>query len=657
VGLNKTAIANTNFFVEGGGELGELTRSFDWASTSVGDFDKWPQSLRTIVSIILSSKFPMFLWWGGDLIQFYNDAYRPSLGNSGKHPAALGQKGVDCWPEIWPVVYPLIQKVFAGEAVWSEDQLIPIYRNGRLEDVYWTFSYSPVRNDEGKINGVLVVCNESTEKVLSHAKLAESERNLRNVIYQSPVAMCILRGPSFIIEIANEKVLELWGVTAEVIGKPLFEGVPTATGQGFEELLENVLLTGETFTASGLQFQLLRKGKMEKIYINLLYQAWRESDSSISGIFVIAIDITEEAKIRHKIEVAEERARLAIGASGMGTFDKDFLTGILITSPRFDEIFGYNTQKSGADYFGLIYPEDTHIREDAYKILEKTGKLYYECRIIRTDKSLRWIRVEGVVYKDAEGKPLRLTGIVMDITDSKYLSKQKDDFIGVASHELKTPVTTIKAYIQILEEMLKIKGEAQELSIIKKVDNQVDKLTTLINNMLDATKMVSGRLEYTYSNFIFDDLIKETVTDLQITTRKKITMELSANNCTVRADKEKVEQAITNLLNNANKFSPHAENIVVRTFIKDHQLYCDIQDFGIGISDENKEKIFQQFYRINNNNKNTFPGIGLGLYISSEIIKREGGKMWVTSKEGEGSTFSFSLPCLPADETDEEKSV
>src|SRR6187549_163651 len=106
-------------FLTGGGEMGELTRSKDWTLTSLGAISSWPPTLRTTVSIILNSKFPMFLWWGSDLIQFYNDAYRPSLGNSGKHPTALGQRGVECWPEIWPVIKPLIDQVFLGESTWS----------------------------------------------------------------------------------------------------------------------------------------------------------------------------------------------------------------------------------------------------------------------------------------------------------------------------------------------------------------------------------------------------------------------------------------------------------------------------------------------------------------------------------------------------------
>src|ERR1700733_14142290 len=150
--------------LQSGGEMGTLTREKDWSQTSLGSPEYWPQSLRTTLGIILSSKFPMFLWWGPELIQFYNDAYRPSLGNNGKHPSAVGQKGEDCWQEIWPIIKPLIDQVLnTGEATWSEDQLIPIYRNGRLEDVYWTFSYSPVIDESGTPAGVLVTCTETTD--------------------------------------------------------------------------------------------------------------------------------------------------------------------------------------------------------------------------------------------------------------------------------------------------------------------------------------------------------------------------------------------------------------------------------------------------------------------------------------------------------------
>jgi hypothetical protein len=237
----------THFFLKGGGEMGEKIRSYDWKNSILGSPDTWPQSLRLSLSIILNSKFPMFLWWGQDLIQFYNDAYRPSLGNDGKHPGALGQRGEVCWPEIWPDIKPLIDQVLQkGEATWNENTYLPIYRNGKLEDVYWTFCYSPVYDESEQVAGVLVTCNETTQTVLAVQKIKDQEQNLRNIILQAPVAMCILLGENYVVEIANERMYEVWGTTAvQVLGKPIFEGLPEASGQGFETLLAKVYQTGE----------------------------------------------------------------------------------------------------------------------------------------------------------------------------------------------------------------------------------------------------------------------------------------------------------------------------------------------------------------------------------------------------------------------------
>ncbi|MEO7292175.1 MAG: PAS domain-containing protein, partial [Ginsengibacter sp.] len=170
-------------FLAGGGEMGALIRAKDWSKTPLGNPEGWPQSLCTTLSIILNSKFPMFLFWGPELICFYNDAYRPSLGLEGKHPSILGRKGKDAWPEIWEIIKPLIDTVLSGgEATWSEDQLIPIYRNGKIEDVYWTFSYSPVNDESGKPAGVFVTCTETTEKVANLKLLEETNDQLEFAI-------------------------------------------------------------------------------------------------------------------------------------------------------------------------------------------------------------------------------------------------------------------------------------------------------------------------------------------------------------------------------------------------------------------------------------------------------------------------------------------
>ncbi|MBO9701447.1 MAG: GHKL domain-containing protein [Sporocytophaga sp.] len=215
-------------FLSGEGEMVSLIRKFDWSKTSVGPIEQWPQSLKTMVSMILLSKFPMFIWWGEDLVQFYNDAYRPSLGNNGKHPNALGQKGKNCWQEIWNIIYPLINQVMTtGEATWSEDQLIPIYRNGKIEDVYWTFGYSPIIGDSGEISGVLVVCNETTEKVLNSIKLKESKDQLHFAIESSELATWEYNPVTNVFKSNNR--LKEW------------IGIPLNTETSLEEAITNVV--------------------------------------------------------------------------------------------------------------------------------------------------------------------------------------------------------------------------------------------------------------------------------------------------------------------------------------------------------------------------------------------------------------------------------
>jgi PAS domain S-box-containing protein len=160
-----------DIFLRGGGEMAALTRGIDWAATPLGAVATWSASLRTTVSTLLASRHAMFLWWGPELIQFYNDGYRPSLGPD-RHPSALGARGRECWAEIWPIIGPEIDAILAGgEATWHEDHLVPITRGDRVDDVYWSYSYSPVLDDDGSVGGVLVTVQETTRRVVEQRRV------------------------------------------------------------------------------------------------------------------------------------------------------------------------------------------------------------------------------------------------------------------------------------------------------------------------------------------------------------------------------------------------------------------------------------------------------------------------------------------------------
>ena len=413
-------VANDKF-ISGGGKMGSLIRSKDWNSTSLGSINQWPQSLLIILDIMLSSKFPMFLWWGKELTCFYNDSYRPSLGNYGKHPSILGLPAKEAWSEIWDLINPLIEQVMSGgESVWQENQLVPIYRDGHLADVYWTFSYSPVKNETGNIAGVLVVCTETTDLVLRTNALAESETRFRNLVNDAFIATAIFKGKDFVIDLANDEALKLWGKDLSIIGKPLAEAIPELKDQPYLKILYNVFSTGKTYEGKEELVWLDIDGVLTPTYVDFIYKALSDNQGNIYGILAMGNEVTDQVMARNKIAEAEERTRLAVDSALLGTFEINLETDEVICSARFCEIFGFkNATPSHQQFIDAIHPDDLPLRNRANEEVFKTGFLFYEVRIRLPDRSIHWISAQGKLFYNSNRKPVTLLGTIKDITREK----------------------------------------------------------------------------------------------------------------------------------------------------------------------------------------------------------------------------------------------
>ena len=304
---------------DGLGELRACCRALPWSATPFGPAAAWPLSLRTIVATLLASRHPMFLFWGPEHAQIYNDAYRVSLGVDGRHPRALGARGKEFWTEIWDVIGPQIAQVMAGgEATWYENQLLPIQRNGGIENVYWTYSYSPAFDDTGGVGGVLVVCQETTEQVLSiveRERLIVAERQARvdadvareamsRVFAQSPVAVAVLGGREMRYTAANPMYQQMIG-NRDPVGKTMVELFPDLAGSEVEGVLEAVFEKGVPFVANDflVRFDSQGTGGIDNYY-DLVYHPLTTDGGAVSGIVVLAVDVTAR---RHTIV---ERERL-----------------------------------------------------------------------------------------------------------------------------------------------------------------------------------------------------------------------------------------------------------------------------------------------------------------------------------------------------------
>lgn len=307
-------------FLRNGSEMAARIYEFNWADTPLGSIDTWPNSLVTTLGIILNSGQPMVLLWGDGLIQFYNDLFIPSLGVDSKHPKALGQRASECWSEAWETVGPMVESVKStGQPVYFEDQMISLFRNGREEDAYWTVSCSVVHDENGSRAGVLAICLETTEKVNATKRLLEtqslvtqSENNLRNIILQAPVPMCILTGPDHIVEIANSRMFEFWQEEPQtMLHKPILESIPLAKEQGFGTLLDAVYQTGKPYSAYGVPVKRDRGNQTVTTYINFAYEALRR-DSAVIGVMAVALDVTEQVVATTRIAESEQKFRSVV---------------------------------------------------------------------------------------------------------------------------------------------------------------------------------------------------------------------------------------------------------------------------------------------------------------------------------------------------------
>ena len=298
-------------FLQGGGQMGDLIRSFDWSKTSLGIPNNWPQSLRTTVNIVLNSSFPMFLFWGKDLVCFYNDAFRPSLGVDGKHPA-IGKKGKELWPEIWDFIGPLIEKVMTTrESVWFEDQLVPFYRNGKIEEIYWTFSYSPACGDDGEVTGVVVTCTETTDKVITVKKLKESEQRFRTMAENTDILIAT-SDESSNATYFNKAWTNYTGRTMEdLLNFGWADLIHEEDRQNFLDIYLNAFKKQEPWTG---QFRMLNKNGEYRWLISK--GPVRENlDNSFGGYISSSIDITDQINALKNTEDREQEIRSLIEAA------------------------------------------------------------------------------------------------------------------------------------------------------------------------------------------------------------------------------------------------------------------------------------------------------------------------------------------------------
>lgn len=416
---------------------------------------------------------------------------------------------------------------------------------------------------------------------------------------------------------------------------------------------------GERFVANELPILLDwdTNGEPYRKYLDFVYEPLFDANDSPDGLMCFGYEVTEQVLARQGFEEGEERFRtLADNIQNLAWMANPD-GWIFWYNQRWYEYTGTTLEEMQGWGWERVHHPD-HIERVVAFVQEawQNGAPWELTFPLRgRDGQYRWVLTRAFPVRDQDRNVVRWVGTNTDITEQRTLEQQKDQFIGIASHELKTPVTSIKGYTQLLERRFRNAGDERASEMLGKLDVQVDKLTGLIEDLLDATKIESGNLLFQPSLFDLNALIGEVVEEIQRTAPRHTIVQDLAPVVALAADRDRIGQVLTNLLTNAIKYSPQADRVVVRTERRDGSVVTSVQDFGIGIPAVLQPHVFERFYRVAGETRATYPGLGLGLYIAAEFVRRHGGDIWVESEEGTGTTMTFSLPLEHAHDAGNER--
>jgi PAS domain S-box-containing protein len=522
-------------------------------------------------------------------------------------------------------------------------------------------------------------------------KVEERTLELSTIIMNVPLGLAIIGGQDMRVQMVNKGLYSLWNKDEQVIGKRLIEAFPELKGQGFLQLLEGVFNSGVPYSGSNAAVDFMNAdGELETRYRDFSYTPLKNNAGEVYAILVLTEDVTEKNLIRQKEQYFNEEItaineELSASIEELAVTNEELSQSQQQLTEHMQELSTYNLKlieaeerqrfllnaipqqvwtsnpegslnyvndvicrdfgKDGDTIVGegwqaFIHPEDIHDCLRKWVTALQSGQEYaVEFRLKFNDGIYYWHLGRAVPLIE-DGKIILWIGTNTNIELQKHNEYRKDEFISIASHELKTPLTSIKAYNQLNIRKNKDNSLSPYLS---KVAEQTVRLEKLISDLLDVTKINAGKMVYDFQPFNFQDMLIDTIEILQHTSEQHEIILEGNTDITYTGDIYRLEQVVNNFLSNAIKYSPDGGKVIVKSKISNENIIVSVQDFGIGIAPESLDKLFERYFRVDSTAMR-FDGLGLGLFISSEILRRHQGSFWIESEPNNGSTFFFRLP-------------
>ncbi|WP_316762172.1 ATP-binding protein [Pedobacter aquatilis] len=495
---------------------------------------------------------------------------------------------------------------------------------------------SALENANSQLHGINLDLNKA------NSSLSGAVARALSFFHDTPFAVALLKGSTLTIESANPAMLELWGKSASAIGRPLLEAIPELNGQQLPEVLAQVYSSGETYNGWEEKIELIRAGERNEYHFNFIYKPILGPNRLTESIIIVASEVSEQVHSRKLVEEQNQRLSLALNAAQLGSYELDLESGKMLCSDQCKTNFGVPLSRD-FDFPDLMQAIMPHHREMVRKSVEKSiasDTLYdIEYQISWPEGSVHWIQVNGRPRYDKDGKALKMIGVTQDITLRKQYELRKDDFLSVASHEMKTPITVLKGNLQLLGKIRDKIDHPLAAQLILSALTSMDRLNNMVDELLDLGRHTDGNINL--HKTCFDISLLMAACSQHVQENEGFDIRIQAEPMMIEADQIRIGQVITNFVNNAVKYAPDSKQIRLELEKIDEQIRISVSDQGQGIPKDELPHLFERYYQ---GGSKKGKGLGLGLYISSEIIRSHQGQIGADSQEGVGSTFWFIIP-------------
>src|SRR6195256_1322768 len=676
-------------FLAGGGEMGGLTRAYDWSASPRGLAETWPQSLRTALRILLNTNHPMFIWWGEELIQFYNDAYRQTMGPE-RHPSALGQRGRECWAEVWDIIGPQIEQVMSGGgATWHENQLVPVTRHGRLEQVYWTYGYNPI-DEDNRIGGELVVCPDVNKDYLASAALREREAELARVQQIGRIGGLEVDLRTGFRNRRSPEYLLIHGLSPDAANEShedWLRRIHPEDREAIEKKFRDAVAgTVRDYIA---QYRIIRPSDGETRWISVKSTIERDEQGRAVRLVGAHTDVTEQVVADLALRQSEERFRkLADQLAELNatlaqrveekTRERDRIwnvsqdllvvadrNGIWRTvNPAWTKTLGWSeAELLNRTSEWLEHPGDGGLtRADVNNLIQGNLTVRFEGRFRHKDGSYRWLSWTGVPDQD------HIYAVARDVTAEKaaaerlkaaeeaLLHSQKMEAVGQLTggiaHDFNNLLTGIVGSLDLLQARLN-KGRTDNIArYISAAMTSANRAAALTHRLLAFARrqpLIPKSVNANQLVVSLEDLLRRTIgetIDLKIVAANDLWL--------TTCDPNQLESALLNLAINARDAMPDGGKLTIATAnarldgvhaetpaLEPGDYICiGVTDTGTGMSAEVAARAFDPFFTT----KPIGQGTGLGLSMIYGFARQSNGHATIDSKLGRGTSVRLYLP-------------